>query len=351
MSVQRYRSAEDRTRRIAGVGLVLFSSVPLALLMWAAIDERSTAAAVIALLPAGLIALGVRLVTHVKAALDVDLLRRRYTLIRDGKTAGDGALDDLGPLRVTMETQTIKASRPEDSDRHVVRYKIKPAGYGFLSLYSLKTPGGARRKLETLARKWNLPCRALDGAVRAPHDVDVPLHVRLRDDDAARAPVPLRPEWRVGIGPIPGGHAIVSHNRAFRPLAESLVMVGVPVVILAYNGGDVAAFVRNGMEQANGQAVLALMAAMACGVLWHGVTSVREALQPGAIEITDRGVRYRGSRMAFDRIEEITSAGSIEIVGDRDVLTIAEWFCPREAVEPVAHELQRLIIETAPARR
>ena len=52
----------------------------------------------------------------------------------------------------------------------------------------------------------------------------------------------------------------------------------------------------------------------------------------------------------FDRIEEINAGSRIEIVGDRSVVAIPSSFCPRDAVPPVAHELQRLILEVATRR-
>jgi hypothetical protein len=57
--------------------------------------------------------------------------------------------------------------------------------------------------------------------------------------------------------------------------------------------------------------------------------------------------------MAFDQVEEVTASLPIEVVGDRRILSLAVSFCPPEATEAVAHELQRLILEAArgsPAR-
>ena len=62
---------------------------------------------------------------------------------------------------------------------------------------------------------------------------------------------------------------------------------------------------------------------------------------------TRAAARLAAYQIAFDHIEEITTSDGIEIVGDRGVLTIPDWFCPREAVGPVVHELKRLILETA----
>jgi hypothetical protein len=53
--------------------------------------------------------------------------------------------------------------------------------------------------------------------------------------------------------------------------------------------------------------------------------------------------------MAFREIEEMTTTYPIELIGDRRSLTLGETFCRPGAVETVAHELQRLIIEVAEA--
>ena len=100
-------------------------------------------------------------------------------------------------------------------------------------------------------------------------------------------------------------------------------------------------------QQLVGQVILAVVALAAGWGLWKLWGAVRAATQPSTIEINERGVSYGGSRIAFDRIEEITTADGIEIVGDHRVLNIPGWFCPREARGPVVHELRRLILETA----
>ena len=66
--------------------------------------------------------------------------------------------------------------------------------------------------------------------------------------------------------------------------------------------------------------------------------------------MTERGVSYRGRTMAFGEIEEVIAGVSIEIVGDRRIISLPASFCAKAAVAPVAHELQRLILEVASQR-
>lgn len=347
---QRYYSDTDRTRRAASVVLLVVGAAGLALLVRLALDGFSMAMVFLAVPPAILIAICFRFLRNVVAGIDVDLDQRRYSLIRNGKPAGAGALDELGPLRVTREVTTVKASRPEKMDSTSISYAVRPAGYGFLTLYSMKSPGRARQKMEALARKWRVSCRSLDGPVRAYEHLDTPLHVRLRDDPEARTPTTLNPDWRVEIGAIFRGHAIVSHHRSFAPLAGSAVFAIAPILLIAGTGGNLLSGIRQMSADPLGQVLLALGTVVAGVMAWKIVQGVLDTFHPGSIEINDRGVTYRWSRMDFDRIEEITTGLGIEIVGDRRVLAIPASFCPPAAVKPVAHELQRLILEAATKR-
>ena len=344
MAVKRFLSATDRARRVGGALMIAIAAFSLAIVIWMAVLGGVTVGlAVFALFPAALIAVAVWLF-RVSAALDVDLEQRRYTVVRNGQKAGEGALDELGPLRVTYE---VRSTRSSDSGRTSYHYLVKPAGFGFLELHDESSSGRARKKMEALARRWSLPCRALDGEVRAPGDLDVPLHVRLRDDLEARTVVPLRPEWRVGIGPVFRGHAIVSQNRSWQPLVQSVVLLAIALYVIIDGDLDLVSLAREMSEQLVGQVILGAAALAVAWGLWKIWHAVRAATQPSTIEIGERGVSYGGSRLAFDHIEEITTSDGIEIVGDRGILTIPGWFCPREAVGPVVHELKRLILETA----
>jgi hypothetical protein len=347
MAVKRFHSDTDRVRRVAGAVMTVLATGAIGLAGWIAIlNGVSVGLLFFLLVPAGLIAWTIWLF-KVSAALDVDLEQRRYTLIRNGRKAGEGALDELGPLRVIYEARTSRSSGSEGKSRTTYHYLVKPAGFGFLELYDVSSAARARKKMEALARRWNLPCRSLNGAVRAPGELDVPLHVRLRDDMEARTVVPLRPEWRVGIGPVFRGHAIVSQNRTWQPLIQSAVLVAIALYMVWDKDLDIVTFARDLSHQLVGQIILAVAALAVLWGLWKIWHAVRAATQPSTIEIGERGVSYGGARIAFDHIEEITTSDGIEIVGDRRVVTIPSWFCPREAVGPVVHELQRLILETA----
>lgn len=352
MAIQRYYSGTDRTRRMAGVVLALVGALLLALLVRLGLGGASTALILLAVVPVLLIGIGVHFLRHVVAAIDVDLAQRRYSLIRDGRPGGGGMLDELGPLRVSREERIVTSSDGEGASRTVVTYDVKPAGIGFLSLYSMKSPGRARRKMEAMARRWRLSCRSLDGPVRAYEHLDAPLHVRLRDDADARRVVALDPQWKVKATEIFRGHALVSTHRSWEPLAGSIVFAVIPIGLIAY-GAHVNALpdgIGPLLGDPLGRVLLGLGSVVACVLAWKIAEGLLDTFRPGTIEINDRGVSYRWRRMAFDRIEEVTAGHRIEIVGDRRVISIAASFCPHAARRPVAHELQRLILEAATRR-
>ena len=351
MAGRRYYSDTDRTRRAGGALLVVVGLSILALLLRLAMDGVSTALVLLAVVPLLLIGIGARFLSHVVAAFDIDLDQRRYSLVRNGKPAGGGALDELGPLRVVREQTTVESSGSDGaSSRTHVRFKVKPAGFGFFSFDSLKSPRRARRRMEELARRWRLSCRSLDGPVRPFDHLDAPLHERLRNDAAARTPAELDPEWRISITPIFRGHAVTSRHRSFEPLWDNAVYAFLPVAVLFTTGGNPVSAAREMVHDPFGRVLLGLAGVVAGVMAWKLSFALLDTFRPGTIAIDDHGVAYRWSRMKFDRIEEVTTGQRIEIAGDRKVLALPVSFCPHEAKTRVAHELQRLILEAATRR-
>ncbi len=159
-------------------------------------------------------------------------------------------------------------------------------------------------------------------------------------------PQPLSPEWGVRIESRAPGYAMISTHRSWAPLQLSgivLVLALFPLGGSTYYGlttslwnGDLMAWILGALM---GVVVLTLVGFAGLGVL--------DTFFPGTVHITERGVSYRGRRMTFRQIEEVTATNPIEIVGDRRILRLAETFCPPGAVAAVAHELQRLIVEVA----
>jgi hypothetical protein len=348
MAMQRFLPDVERTRRAAGW---IFLAIALALLVgmgwWElSMGRLSGTAFVLSLFPLVLAGLGLRLALRPQEFFEIDLEKRRFAVFREGKQLNAGPLDNLGPLTVS---QRVRVTTTSDDRRRIVRYVVSAAVHSKIDLYAMSSAGAARQKMEQLARAWHLPCQSLGGVVRAAGEVDVPLHERLRADRVARTAMPLRPEWHVRVEPLSPGYAIVSTYRSWAPLRASAFIVGALLLGIGY-GGPTRLFASwREMQFDLVQKVLAgLMGVVVLVMFWVVIQGVRDTFYPGTVHITEQGVAYRGSKMRFDEIEEITAALPIELVGDRRILRLAESFCPRGAVGAVAHELQRLILEVAP---
>jgi hypothetical protein len=348
VAVQRFLTDVERTRRNAGwVLLALAGFVTAALAYGSFVSGRVTVTTIVFIAVfAGLSALAARLAFRRDVVIEIDLDQRRYTVIRRGKPAAAGALDDLGPLVVS---ERIRTSGTGSNRRTVREYPVNPSAHAKIDLYVQTSASQARRKAEALARAWGLPCRSLGGEVRAPKDLDTPLHERLRDDAEAAASRPLRPEWGVRIEPVFRGHAMISTHRAYGPLVQSAFLALLPMVVLvgAIRGGLIAPLPDSTGDLLD-RVFFGLMAVVAVALIWKLAQGARDTFFPGTVHVTDRGVAYRGRRMTFADIEEITAVVPIEVVGDRRTLTLPASFCPPAAAGAVAHELQRLIVEVAP---
>ena len=237
----------------------------------------------------------------------------------------------------------------EGNSRTNVTYIVRPAVHSAVDLYTGGSAARARRKMEAMARAWGLPCRSLGGAVRAADQIDMPLHQRLRDDADARRESRLRPEWGIVIEPLSLGYVMRSTLRSWAPLSTSAGLLAIVVFFAARpSTWEFVGQVRASRDLLY-QVLLGLFGLVALVLLGMVVTGVRDAFFPGTVRITDRGVSYRFSRMAFREIEELTATHPIELIGDRRTLVLGETFCRPAAAETVAHELQRLIIEVAEA--
>jgi len=348
MAVQRFRSEVDRTRRVLGC---LFIPLALALAVWLvrvemAAEQVSVTALVFFALFGGLFYLGLRLLRP-KDLFEIDVERRTYSVIRDGKPAGSGPLDDLGPVAVHTRVYTPAPDRKDQ--RRSISYVVRAAVHSQIELCTVRSAAKARRRMESLGRAWHVPCRSLGGAVRGPDDLDVPLHQRLRDDPEARKEAPLQPEWGIRIEPLSLGYAMRSTRRSWAPLRTSVVIL--ILVLIALGRSSPSTFLAELREEHDlvQQVLLGLLGVIVLAFLWMLGQGVRDTFFPGTVRVTDRGVTYRGRRLPFAKIEEVTETYPIEVIGDRRSLKLGDTFCAPGASKAVAHELQRLIIEVAEA--
>ena len=349
MAAKRFLPDVDRTRRAAGWILIALFAYPLAwIFRIVAAGHPNGTAIVFFLLIAGMAALGARLAFWPREFLEIDVFGRTFSVIRKGERSAAGALDSLGPLEVRKRTRIVATGKGR---RTVTEYVVRGAVHSGIDLYVMKTSGKARQRMEALALAWHLPCQSLGGAVRSPDALDMPLHERLRGDGAARKPVPLSPEWGVRIEPLSPGYAVVSTHRSYEPL-QTVGAIGIATLFLLAGPLSDLPFLKEFLGSARNGDPMALVISVLIGlaalfVLWLVGTSVRDAFFPGTVHITDQGLSYRGRRMRFAEIEEVTATSPIEIVGDRRILSLAGTFCPLAASDALVHELQRLIVEVA----
>jgi hypothetical protein len=348
--VQRFLPDVDRTRWRAGWLFLIVGGLGAAALVGrAAMTGRASVTSFVLLaLAAGLVAWGRRLALKPDVVLELDLGTRSYALLREGRRAAAGSLEELGPLEASVRTRATGTGR---SSRTVTEYVVKSRAHK-LDLYVMGKQEPARRKMEGLARAWRLPCRSMGGAVRAAEDLDKPLHERLRGSAPAE-PALLRPEWSLRIDDLKPGYALVSSNRSWASVQHGwAIFVG---LVGAMGLGSVMAMpatMRDTVGEMKGDALgrvlLALGAAVVVVVLVEIVKAFRDVLHPGAVLVTPDGVSYRGKRLRFAEIEEVTSGLSIQIMGDRRKLRLSPSFCPPEAQAMVIRELQRMIVAIGP---
>lgn len=347
MAVQRFLPDVERTRRAAGFVCLAIGALGDAGLVWgvAATGRVTVTTVVFFVFATALAAGGVHLAFRPAVVLEVDPDARTYVVVRSGKRSGSGPLEELGPLAVSRRTREVGST---EKRRTVVEYVVG-ASHSKIDLHVMSTAGKARQKMEALGHAWRLPCRSLGGVVRAAGDLDAPLHRRLRNDGEAKAAAPLRPEWGLRIEPVFRGQSIVSTHRSWAPLTQGALLALAPVVIVALTS---SAGLLSTLREASGDLLdrvfLGLIGVVALALLWQLWKGARDTFFPGVVGVTENGVSYRGRRMAFDEIEEVIAGVPIEIVGDRRILSLAVSYCPREAVGPAAHEIQRLILEVAP---
>jgi len=347
MAVQRVRSDVDRTRLVVGA---VFIAIATVLIVWLAravfqAGRIRVAGLVYLALFGGLFYLGLRLLRP-KDVFDIDVERRTYTVIRNGAKAGAGSLDELGPLEVR---EYVYRSGINRTGTPLVQYIVSAAIHSQIELCQVRSAGKARRRMEKLARAWGLPSRSLGGDLRKADQLDLPLHERLRDDAEARKESPLRPEWGIRIEPLSLGYAMHSTLRSWTHLASSAGILIVGLYVAARSSPLAAIAEARESHDLFPQILLGGFAVVVLAFLVMVVTGVRDTFFPGTVRITDRGVSYRFSRMAFREIEELTTSHPIELIGDRRSLKLGATFCRPGAAKSVAHELQRLIIEVAEA--
>jgi hypothetical protein len=350
MTVRLFLPEEERTRRGAGWVFVALALAFLGGFVWLiGFPPRiNVTSAILLAPPSALLAVGLWFAFRRRVVIAVDADRRTYAVIRNGARSGSGPLDSLGPLVVQRRTRLAGSG---DNKRTVVEYVVHAAEHSRIDLYVTDTPTEARRRMQRLARSWRVSCKSYGGTVLAPEELGLPLHRRLAADPEARTEASLNPEWGLRIERIAPGYAFISTRRSWAPLLGWVLAAAALVAVLVLGiPGRLLSALRGTQGDLLERVLAGLLGFVLLALLWKLGWSVREALSPGTLRVTDAGVSYRRSRMAFEEIEEVAATFPVELVGHRRTMRLAPTFCPPAAATAVAHEIQRMILELATPR-
>jgi hypothetical protein len=334
--VQRFLPQHARSARFAHIRWIVFFCPAFGAAAYVS-REIPPVAVICLILCVGSLALRVRGLRRPPIVLEVDLDRRTITVVQLASRGNPESLDSWEPLMVSQVEQPVR-----ESDSTTTAYVVTSSAHPEIALFVASSPEAARRKMEGVARQWKIASRALGGAVRTPSELGVPLHLRLHDDASARATLGPLSQWGVGLQSSSDGHALT-------PLAGSVSILGqlvLLVIFVAIVGYENAGQFRTELSQGDPEATFLAVLGAAFFLIFL-VLGIRATFFPPVLRITPHGVSYGFKKMDFSEIEEVTATSPLQIVGGRKHITLSGAFCTSDGRQSVAHEIQRLIIETA----
>ena len=351
--VQRVPLEVQRTGRAFGRGLlvvVALAAAGLGAAAWRLEMPRGLTVGLFLQL-ALLAAIATWLLRRSRDELEIDLARRTVVVVRERQRSAERPLESLAPLAVVRRSRTVHSSGEEGhrQSRVVVDYAVRVQGPGDCDLRAFRSAAKARREMERLARAWGLPSRSLGGEDRLPAELDLPLVQRLRGRLAA-APSAAPELARRGVEVAARGGAYVVRS-SYRDRHE-VVWAVVTLVAIAGMTAWTAPIARDLIGQGGYHGrwamapFLAIGAALLLGAL-RQLAKLRDVYAPGELRLDAGGARYRDRRLALDRIEEVLAGERLELAGDRRALRLPPTFCPPQALEPLAREVERCLVEVS----
>ncbi len=335
-----YRLAESADRRLVGGILSGLGAAFLGVLWFLWTEDANPPVVRVAVLAAvGLAAVVGGGVIGVRASevLIVDLDRRRVTSTRKQDEKWSATLDEVAPVAV------IKGIRMQYNARtqRRVEYRVAPAGRPDLMLKRAWGYSECRRFAERLARQWKVGLCGLDGRIRAYNALDQTLWAV-----AEGFPKP--------VAALPESSGVVVESSSDRAVLRSSVMSRLAVapnyLILLWTGMAALAMselpVQVDLEQnLAARAFYWLLSAVVLGSGGLFLWQVRQWLAPSQVTIATDGVSYRGRTLPLASVREVVNVGGITIVGDRRHIAIEPEFTEPGAVDLVAAEIRRLIVD------
>lgn len=348
---------EERRRAWAGTASMV-AGIGAAALVAAYVGVRLTTAGQVLheylrlILPAAvpiLLVLGVGLWVRLRPRhyVEVDPSRGMVTVFRDGEVRRRVPLSGIGPLRQTREERVVRRGK---RDVTVTFHVARSGTLRELCLHASEDEAATRRVLESRAKAWNLPYVTATRETRGPEELDVPIHDRLVDDEAARTHLPQRAGSRLTVHWTGSGYEITT---SYAPpvdrkrilwmfLAPAGVLVANFFVFLDLLDPEVPAFYR---------VFLALVVVWLLSAGPHEVVKRwRRIHRPPVIRISPAGFEFRGERIPLRSIEDVARApGAVcRVVSDERIVEVEGDFCEPSERDWLRHEIRRLVIELAP---
>lgn len=290
-----------------------------------------------------LLGVGLFLRARPRHYVEVDRALGMVTVIREGEVARSVPLSAIGPLRHSIEERDTGKGRT--ATYHVAR----SGAIRELLIHASKSESAARHALETYAKAWNLPYVTATRETRNPEELDVPIHERLKDDEAARTHLPQRAGSRLTVTWTGGGYEIAT---AYAPPLDRKAILWAVLVPPASLAGLIWPVVD--LFDPETPALFRVFIA----ILWLFVLSLgpiaaarrwRRIRRPPVIRISADGFQFRGNSIPLRSIEDVARApGAVcNVVSDERIVTVEGDFCEPSERDWLRNEIRRLVIELA----
>jgi len=297
-------------------------------------------------LAAALIFFAVRLLRP-RNFIDVDQTAGSVNFVEKGRVQRQFALPDLGPLEIAHRSMTM---RRKDGSRYTIDiYDVRSGRHRDIIFTEFPTELKARRFAESMARTLNLPVQSLSREVRGADQLDAPLHVRLRGDNAVLTPAIRPPNSDLDVVNLSPGYEIRSRYRARGPFLWALAAGVLPAIVFPWLGSrfGVLSRLREGKIEGDDWLLIGMTVVCFVPILIGVARGAREAFAPGRIVVTPEEVRYRQNRVPIEAIEEIDGfpERTPRLLTDRGILEISRYFCKEADRAFLHHELRRYVVE------
>ena len=354
-SRERFPLREEERRRAWAEAACLLAGIGTATLVAAYVGVRLTFAGSFLpeylrlVLPAAvpvLLVLGTGLYVRLRPRhyVEVDTARGMVTVFRDGEVRRRLPLSGIGPLRQSREERLLENRRGD-----VIRtfHVARSSTLRELCLHASEDEAETRRVVEACAKAWNLPYETATRETRSPEELDVPMHERLANDEAARTPLPQRAGSSLTVTWNGSGYEITTSYDPPVNRKKILLLFLVPLGVLA---GKFYVFIDLLDPETPAFYRLFLALVVLLGLSMGPYEVVRRWLRihrPPVIRISPAGFQFRGKTIPLGAIEDVARASRAvcRVVSDERIVEVEGDFCEPSERDWLRHEIRRLVIE------